>query len=167
MVIAIAAFILFTGLGAGWVSSSSAGGPLFSPAGDHTYMDLIQTIGSTYGLCQCPPSADSLDGKFMLALLPDLVAPGPLAASLVLFPAGVVLGVVSIFRWKLMWMAGVIAIASGLLWFAGYFLVAGQLSQQFPGMSVGFGPYQSGVGGAILVVGYVLSKKDKLDWPID
>jgi hypothetical protein len=158
IVIALAVFIVFLGMGSGWITYGEKA---------YTLFDVVGAIGSTYGPCNCPPTSNPDDGRFWQLLLPSLVAPGGFAASLLTYPLGLVLGAVSIFRWKLMVFAGLFSLASGLLWLLALNTFEASQPQVFNAVVPPIGPYQVAVGGIILMAGYFLSKAEMLDYPID
>lgn len=170
VMIALGTFIILLGFGSGWIAFSS------SPSG-YTYFDIATGLGSSYGPCNCPPTSDTIQGEFLLLLLPIVASPGPLIASMIAYPAAFVLAAYSFFRWKVMWAAGALSVFSGALWFTGVYLdqasiVGGLESWSGSGggaysVYVQLGAYFALAGGAVLLLGYVLSKTDKLDWPID
>jgi hypothetical protein len=112
-------------------------------------------------------------------MAPLLVAPGALSFAFVASPIGLVLAVVSLFRWKLMVVAGTLSLLSGILWIVGIFIVQAQVVH---GLDTWFGyggrttssevwaqagPYIAVVGGVILLAGYALSRMEILESPID
>ncbi len=172
IVIALGTFLILLGFGSGWIAFSSF------PRG-YTYFDIATQIGSTYGPCNCPPAADSVEGEFLLAFLPMVASPGPLMAAMVLYPLGFVLAAVSVFRWKVMWLAGALSVIAGVLWFAGVSSSQAAIVEKLEAWSgaggggnaysvwVQLGAYFALAGGGVLLLGFVLSKMDKLDWPIE
>ncbi len=169
VVIALGTFLIVLGFGSGWIGFS--GDPRA-----YTAFDVGWTIGSAYGPCSCPPTNDTVQGEFLLLLLPALLSPGPFLATMILYPASFVLAAVSFFRWKVMWVAGLLSTLSGLLWIVGVYLsqssiVAGLEAWSGPGGGGTFtvwaqiGAYFAVAGGAVLLAGYALSRADKLDWP--
>ncbi len=172
MVIALGTFLILLGFGSGWIAFSSF------PSG-YTYFDIATQIGSTYGPCNCPPAADSVEGEFLLVLLPMVASPGFLMAAMALYPLAFVLAAVSIFRWKTMWLAGALSVTSGVLWFAGVSSNQAAIIENLEAWSgagggssaysvwVQLGVYFALAGGVVLLLGFLLSKMDRLDWPID
>jgi len=172
IVIGIGAFIIFLSLGEGWITFSQT-------LGGYNPYSIGTEIGSFYGPCHCPTDNSSAEGEFWLLFVPLAASPGPLSASLLLFPISIAVAVVSFFRWKIMAVAGGLALLSGVLWLVGVSLVHGSVEQGLAnwaghgatsaefGVWALMGPYQAVVGGAILLLGYLLSRMDKLDWPVD
>jgi hypothetical protein len=136
-------------------------------------------IGSVYGACNCPPSNTFIDGEFWQLMIPLLVAPGALSFGMVAFPIGFVLAAASLFRWKLMVVAGALSLLSGVVWILGIFLVQPEVVHGldtwygYAGGSVTssvwapIGPYMAVVGGTILLLGYALSRREILEYPLD
>src|SRR5713226_2046981 len=114
VVIAVSAFMLLLAFGSEWFAFSSDVS-LFV----YTTFDMGTTLGEVYGPCACPPSSSSIDGWFWHVTAPLLVAPGPLSFAIVSFPIGFALAVVSLFKWKLMVVAGALSLLSGISWIGG------------------------------------------------
>lgn len=174
VVIIAAVFVVFLALGSDWIAFESGGD------GSSTgVFGIAESINYAYGPCNCPPATDTIDGQFWLLFLPNVIAPGAPSLSLVAYSAALVLGVASIFRWKLMSVAGLLALASGVLWILGVDIVQNNVAQGldswhgYGGRAVvssvwsPIGPYFAAAGGLVLVVGYFLSRAEKLDYPID
>jgi hypothetical protein len=112
-------------------------------------------------------------------MAPLLVVPGPLSFAIISFPVGYVLAVVSLFRWKLMVVAGAVSLLSGISWIGGLKILQSQMVNGlstwygYQGRSVSSavraqaGPYITVFGGVILLAGYALNRMDVLEWPID
>jgi hypothetical protein len=112
-------------------------------------------------------------------MAPLLVAPGPLSFAIVSFPVGFALAVISLFRWKLMVVAGALSLLSGISWIGGLRFAQSEVAHGlskwygYQGGSVSSavwaqaGPYIAVFGGVVLLAGYALSRLDKLEWPID
>jgi len=174
VVIAASTFLLFLAFGSGWLAFESDNAQF-----GYTSFAIATTLGSTYGPCACPPSNTSIDGWFWHVIAPLLVAPGELSFAMIAFPTGFVLAAVSLFKWKLMVVAGALSLLSGIFWIVGLNIVQSQVVSSlnswhgYLGRSVSSavwaqtGPYFSIVGGVILLAGYVLSRMDILEWPID
>ncbi|HLQ06348.1 MAG TPA: hypothetical protein VK126_01170 [Nitrososphaerales archaeon] len=174
VVIAVSAFVLLLAFGSEWLAFSSN-----SARFSYTTFDIGTTLGELYGPCACPPSNPSIDGWFWHVMAPLLVAPGPLYFAIISFPVGFVLAVVSLFRWKLMVVAGALSILSGVFWIVGLNIAQTQVVRGlstwfgYQGVSVSSavwaqaGPYIAVFGGVILLSGYVLSRMDILEWPVD
>jgi hypothetical protein len=164
--------LILLGFGSGWIGFSSY------PTG-YTYFDLATSIGSAYGPCSCPPTAETAQGEFLLLFIPKLVSPGPLMATMLLYPLSFALAGFSLFRWKWMWVAGILSVLSGLLWFLGVDLSQASIVEGLAAWShsgtggggysawVQLGAYFALAGGVILLLGYALSRMDKLEWPQD
>ncbi|HEV2225924.1 MAG TPA: hypothetical protein VGR56_03865 [Nitrososphaerales archaeon] len=174
VVIAASTFLLFLAFGSEWLAFKSDNAQF-----GYTTFAIANTLGSTYGPCACPPSNSSIDGWFWYLIAPILVAPGALLLAMIAFPIGFILSAVSLFKWKLMVVAGAISLPSGILWIIGLNLVQSQVNQGlnswhgYLGRSVSSavwaqsGPYIAVVGGVILLAGYVLSRMEILEMPID
>ncbi len=174
IVIAVSAFILFLAFGSEWLAFGSGG-----VQSGYSVLGISSTLGSIYGPCNCPPSNSSVDGWFWHVMAPLLVAPGALSLAMVAFPTGFVLAAVSLFRWKLMVVAGALSLLSGIFWIVGINIVQSQVVHGlntwygYAGRSVSSavwpqaGPYIAIVGGVMLLAGYALSRMDILEWPID
>jgi hypothetical protein len=172
VVVSIGAFVVFLGIGSTWIAFTQA------PEG-FNLLGLLSAVGSFYGPCACPPDNTTIQGQFLLLFVPKLVALGPLVLSILIFPIGLVLGFMAIFRWRLAMWAGGASVATAALWIWGTYDISGYLSQglgRWPGYrgktvtsSVWpqLGPFQVAAGGAILLAAYFLSRVDKLGWPID
>ncbi len=172
IVIIFGTFLLLLGFGSGWVAFSAF-------PGGYTYFDLATWLGSTYGPCNCPPGSDTIEGVFLLVFIPLMASPGPMMAAMVLYPIGFVVAGVSIFRWKMMWLGGFLSILAGILWFIGVYLSQGTIVEKLEAWSGGggssatytvwvqLGAYFALAGGLVLLLGYLLSRMDRLDWPID
>jgi len=174
IVIGLAAFLLFLALGSGWLAFESSDSQY-----GYTTFDIGSAMGSVYGPCGCPPSNSSIDGRFWQVMVPLLVAPGALSFAFVAFPTALILAVVSLFRWKLMVVAGALSLLSGILWIVGVFIVQAQVVHGldtwfgYGGRSVSSsvwaqaGAYIAIVSGVVLLAGYALSRMEILDSPID
>ncbi len=98
---------------------------------------------------------------------------------MVTFPIGFILAAVSLFKWKLMVVAGALSLLSGVFWIVGLKLVQSQVVQGlnswhgYVGRNVSsavwaqVGPYIAIVGGVTLLTGYALSRMEILEMPID
>ncbi len=99
--------------------------------------------------------------------------------AMIAFPIGFVLAAVSLFKWKLMVVAGALSLLSGVFWIVGLNLAQSQVVrglnswQGYVGRNVSSavwaqpGPYVAIVGGMILLAGYALSRIEILEMPID
>ena len=171
VVIAASAFILLLAFGSEWFAFSSNGSRF-----GYTTFGIGTTLGEVYGPCACLPSSSSIDGWFWHVMAPLLAAPGPVSFAIVSFPIAFALAVVSLFRWKLMAVAGALSLPSGVSWIGGFRIAQSELVNglnswyNYQGRSVSSavwaqaGPYIAVFGGVILLAGYALSRVDKLEW---
>jgi hypothetical protein len=112
-------------------------------------------------------------------MVPLLVAPGALLLAFVAFPVGFVLAFVSLFKWRLMVVAGALSFLSGVSWIEGVNFVQSQVVRGldtwygYGGKGVSSavwaqaGPYIALIAGAVLLAGYALSEMEMLESPID
>lgn len=174
VVIGVSAFILFLAFGSEWLAFDSGGNH-----SGYTTLEIGSAVGSVYGACDCPPSNSSIEGQFWLVMIPFIVSPGAFSLAAVVFPVGFVMAVISLFRWKLMAIAGLLAFVGGLAWIWGVILDQARIVHGlntwwgYGGRTVSstvwapIGPYLAIVGGAILMLGYLLSRREVLEYPID
>ncbi|HEV2138854.1 MAG TPA: hypothetical protein VGR53_08425 [Nitrososphaerales archaeon] len=172
--VAASTFLLLLAFGSEWLAFESDNAHF-----GYTTFDIANNLGSTYGPCACPLSNSSIDGWFWHLIAPILVAPGVLLLAMIAFPIGFVLSAVSLFRWKLMVVAGALSLLSGLFWIVGLNPVQSQVVRGlnswhgYLGRSASsavwaqVGPYIAVVGGVILLAGYALSRMEMLEMPID
>ena len=166
LVILLGFFVLFAGIGSPWVAFGSA-----SAVQSYDVVTIASTIGQMYGPCGCPPQGDIPYYQFLLLLVPATVAPGPLLATAFLYPAALVVTILSFFRWKLMLVGGLLSTLSGVAWSLGFVWIGGwyggapQITAYSPWIPVG--PYFAVAAGVILVGGFMLTIKERLDSPLD
>jgi hypothetical protein len=175
VVIAAGVAALYFSIGAGWLGVTTT---------QSTYSYNALTITghvSPYLTTGLFPSNSSEDGQIWDVLLPLLVSSAPLLSAGVFFLVAVVLSVVSFFRWKLMVVAGALGILSGGLWIWGIGMIGERASSGLTALcqfqcnaarsSAEFypqvGAYLAIFGGLVLVMGFVLSRLDRLDYPLD
>lgn len=173
---AVGVFLIFLSTGIPWIQASGDNSAVFSG------LDIYGELGSTYGVCHCPPDNQSLGGELTLVLLPSLLPPGVLSPGILMFPIAVFAAIVSFVRLRLVVVAGMLAAASGSLWAGALTLIGGQaamkldvweaLAYQQSGITraqipfsvfPSLGPYMLLAGGLVLLATYVLDKKEKLD----
>jgi hypothetical protein len=121
------------------------------------------------------------DGWIHIVLGPYLAGPLMILAYL-LSTACLVACVVAVFRWRYMLVAGTLGLAGGSLWTIGIYTIPSSVADQlcswsgYAGRLVscaspvewpGPGPYFMILAGAILLAGYVLSRRDILEVPVD
>ena len=99
--------------------------------------------------------------------------------AFVAFPVGFVLAFVSLFKWRLMVVAGALSVLSGVSWIGGVNIVQSQVVRGldtwygYGGKGVSsavwaqVGPYIALIAGAVLLAGYALSEMEMLESPID
>lgn len=174
LVIAASTFLLLLAFGSEWLAFESDNAHF-----GYTTFDIATTLGSTYGPCACPLSNSAIDGWFWHVMAPLLIAPGVLLFAMITFPIGFVLSAVSLFKWKLMVVAGALSLLSGVLWITGLSFVQSQVVyglntwHGYLGRNVSSavwaqpGAYIAIVGGVILLAGYALSRMEMLEMPID
>jgi hypothetical protein len=116
------------------------------------------------------PSNSTEDGQVWIIFLPLFVSSVPILLAGVFFLVASVLSVVSFFRWKLMLVAGILAILSGSMWIWGIGVISHSASSQIDSLcqfncktassSVypQVGTHLAVFGGLILVAGFVLSR---------
>jgi hypothetical protein len=107
---------------------------------------------------------DTLTGQLQVAVAPLLVSPGLLFLGAWAFPFALVLSLASFARWKLMLYAGLVGILSGAFWIAGLMIAPIHLGQDAVPQ---IGAYVCIFAGALLFVGYFLTKADKIGAPLD
>lgn len=153
--------------------------------------DLASAVGDTYGPCGCPPTSSlpqnasqgepmgATGGVALGAIVPALVSPTFLAAGAWVFPCAFLLAFLSIFRWKLMVVSGLLFLASGALWVAGMAVEASHVNSaiaQWTGQAQGyvpptigtsFGMYLALLSGVTLTAGYFLAGRDVVERPLD
>lgn len=171
VVILIGLVFLYLSFGVNWVYFSATGYGV-------NYSDVVGYLGPYVSHGYLPDNS-TIDGEIWVVLVPQLVSNGALLASVIVFPASAILGVVALFRWKLMVYSGLLALLCGGLWVWGIDLVSARVNSQLDAWlvyageaadsSVGsqVGPYIFAFGGLVLVAGYLLSRAEKLDHPLD
>lgn len=171
VVIIIGLAFLYLSFGANWLYLSAAGSGL-------NVSDLWGYVGP-YVFHGFRPDNSTIDGEIWVVILPPLVSNGALLAAETLYPISLLLGVAALIRWKLMLYAGLLALLTAGLWVWGISLVSANVNSQLNAWLVyhgetgtssiypQIGPYLIAFGGIILVAGYVLSKAEKLDYPLD
>jgi len=175
VVIALGVAALYFSIGAGWLGVTTT---------QSTYSYNAITITgqlSPYLTTGSPPSNSTEDGQIWDALLPLFVSNIPLLSAGAFFLVADVLSVVSFFRWKLMVVAGFLAILSGGLWILGIGMIGESASSRITALCQiqcnaarssaeiypQVGAYLAIFGGLILVLGFVLSRLERLDYPLD
>jgi len=168
----IAAAVLWSSVGAGWVLTVSTTLPA-------NVIDLASAVGSQYGTCQCPPSSAAPDTEALAILDPLMVGPDLLAVTVVTFAAALLLSLVSFVKWKMTLFAGILTIIAGGSWVAGLAVEKDYLYAQFnqwtavthdlsqPSFSPSIGPYIAMAAGVLYLGCYFLSRADVLEWPKD
>jgi hypothetical protein len=163
--------ILYVSAGANWMYFSSAGYGV-------NYLDVIGNA-ENYVYHGNVFDNSTIDGETWVAFLPQLTESGVLIGSILMFAASAVLGLVAIFRWRFMPLAGAFAILSGALWVWGIDLVSAKVNSVlnaflvYTGQSADsslypqVGPYIAAAGGVVLLVGFFLGRVEKLDHPLD
>ncbi|HVP22690.1 MAG TPA: hypothetical protein VMS77_02110 [Conexivisphaerales archaeon] len=122
------------------------------------------------------------DGFARNIYIPYLNSTWQLTLGAVLFPAGFLVALFSVVKWKCLWLAGLINIAGALSWVWGVLSVpplasllcswygyTGMNRPCTPGyiFSLGPGPFAALAGGAVLLAAYLLTRKGMLDYPLD
>ena len=173
--IALGVAALYFSIGAGWLGVTTT---------QSTYSYNAMTITghvSPYLTTGLFPSNSTEDGQIWDALLPLFVSNVPLLSAGVSFLVADVLSVVSLFRWKLMVVAGVLAILSGGLWIWAIGIIGESAGSKIAALCqlqcnaasssaeiyTQVGAYLAIFGGLILVLGFVLSRLERLDYPLD
>lgn len=174
---ALGVFLIFLSTGIPWLQASGDGSAVFSG------LDIYGELGSTYGVCHCPPDNQSLGGELTLVLLPSLLPPGALSPGILMFPIAVFVAIAAFVKLRLVVIAGILAAASGSLWAGALALMGNQIASRLetwegianqqagiasttpPHFSVdpSVGPYVLLAGGVVLLATYVLDRKEKLD----
>ncbi len=178
IIIVVGIFILLLSFGAVWISVG--GGQ--SSSGGYNAFDVASLVGGYVGGQEInPPSYQATDfNAYTQAVLPPLMVGSPeLDAAILAIPAAFVMALASLARWKLSLPAGILGAAGGVLWTLGVPGIAREAGDRlaaWPGfngrgiqMPVGssLGPYIAVVGGALLIVAYLLTTKERLDTPVD
>ena len=175
VVIAAGVVFLYFSIGAGWIGVTTT---------QSTYSYNALTITghvSPYLTTGLVPSNSTEDGQIWDVLVPIFASNIPLLAAGGFFLVALVLSVVSFFRWKLMLVAGILAILSGCLWLWEIDSISLDASSKIGNLcQIGCngsrlsseiypqpGVYLAIFGGLILVIGFVLSRFEKLDYPLD
>jgi hypothetical protein len=175
VVIALGVAALYFSIGAGWLGVTTT---------QSTYSYNAMTITgqvSPYLTTGLFPSNSTEDGQIWDALLPLFVSSVPLLSAGEFFLVSAVLSVISFFRWKLMVVAGVLAIFSGGLWIWGIGTIDESASSRITALCQvqcnaarssadvypQVGAYLAIFGGLILVLGFVLSRLERLEYPLD
>jgi hypothetical protein len=173
VVIAIGVAIFYFSIGAGWlgvVTNQS----VFS-------YNAFEVTGhvSPYLTTGLVPSNSTEDGQVWTILLPLFVSNVPILLAGAFFLAAAVFSVISFFRWKLMLLAGILGTLSGVLWVWGIGEIVQAAGSQIDklcqlncrAMSFSIfpqvGAYLAVFGGSVLILGFVLSKFEKLEYPLD
>jgi hypothetical protein len=169
--IIIGLVILYLSAGTNWVYFSAAGYGV-------NYLDISGNL-QTYASHGMVFDNTTIDGEIWVALLPQLASSAALVGSVIVFAVSAVLGAVSLFRWKLMSLTGLFAIMSGVLWIWGIDIISPNVNSVlhawlvYTGEPVSssmypqIGLYLTALGGFVMLVGYVLSRMEKLDYPLD
>lgn len=179
IVIVFDIFVIILSLGAVWIVVGAAGSQF--PAGYNAF-DVSSMVGGYIGGQQVnPPSYQQISFfAYTQAVLPPLIL-GDLALDAAIFaiPAALLLSVVSLGRWRLTLPAGILGVAGGALWTLGIPAIAQQAGSQlaawhgFNGVvtrisvSSSLGPEIVLFGGALLLVTYFMTVKEKLDPPLN
>lgn len=173
VVILIGVALFYFSIGAGWLGVAT-GQSVFS----YNALGVTGRV-SPYLTTGLVPSNSSEDGQVWIILLPLFVSSVPILLAGVFFLVALVLSVVSFFRWRLMLVAGIFGILSGSLWIWGIDLISQTAISQIEKAcqincnAVSFsvypqvGAYLAIFGGSVLILGFVLSKFEKLDYPLD
>ena len=163
--------ILYLSTGMSWLSVSGGG-----TSSQSSPLDLSSVAQTHWGLSGGTPTNDSLSGMVYQIFLSAFATSGFLLMGGLLFPVVMVLSIISLFRWKLMALAGLLGVLSVSSWTVGLWLVGpsavAQLNEWYGSTTSwsfgpGFGTFVTLIGGLVLVLGYALSRMDKLEWPID
>ena len=157
--------VIFLSMGMDWVM-----GPLES-----TFLSLQSVMGSS------PSDNSTLEGWATNILVPYLSSPGQLLA-IALSIGSFVAGVAAVIRWKYMWVAGSLGLVGGSLWTIGIYSIPSKVAAQLcnwpgyaglqvscgsPVLQTGPGPYAMILGGAVMLTGYLLSRKGILNVPVE
>ncbi len=173
IVIAVGFAFVYLSIGAGWLHVTSG-----ITAHSYNVLDLAGSVGP-YVSSGYLPSNSSIDGEIWVLLAPALVSQSPLVVAEWAFPVSLVLSVAAFFRWKLMLFAGISGVLSGSSWVWGIGLIRGGVVSQlnswygYGGRVVSssidpqIGAYIAVVGGIVFIVGYFLSRAEKLGTPLD
>lgn len=171
VVIAVGLAALYLSIGTNWLYFSAAGYGV-------NYADISGNL-ETYAAHGMVFDNTTVDGEIWVTFVPQMASSAALVGSVIAFAVSAVVGVGALFRWKLMSLAGLLAIVSSILWIVGVNAVSANVNAVlnawlvYTGESAGssissqIGPYLAALGGIVLLVGYVLSKMEKLDYPQD
>jgi hypothetical protein len=170
IVIVVGLAFLYFAIGFGWLYMTSGGGGY-----EFNVFALAGHVGPYVNGGHLPAN-NSIDGQVWIVLLPQLTK-GSLAAAEWAFPVSLVFAIVTLSRWKFMLVSGAAGILSGVLWIYGISTardaIVGGLNSWYgyngrpvtSSVDTLLGAYIPIVGGAILVLGFVLTYFDKLGTP--
>jgi hypothetical protein len=165
----------YLSIGMEWVMGQVVMGNGVNPALQSTFLDYP-------GVIQPYAYTDTTwDGWIHIVLGPYLAAPVMILAYL-LSSGCLVACIVAVFRWRYMWVAGSLGLAGASLWTVGIYAIPSSVANQlcswhgYTGQPVscanpvewlGPGPYFMTLAGAILLIGYLLSRKGVLEVPVE
>ena len=175
VVIALGVAALYFSIGAGWLGVTTT-----QSSYSYNAMTITGHV-SPYLTTGLFPSNSTEEGQIWDVLIPLFVSSVPLLSAGTSFLVAAVLSVVSFFRWKLMVVAGVLAILSGGLWIWGIGMIGESASSKITALCQfqcnaarasaeiypQLGAYMAILGGIILVLGFVLSRLERLEFPLD
>jgi hypothetical protein len=175
VVILIGVALFYFSIGAGWLGVATG-----QSVSSYNGLAVTGRV-SPYFTTGLVPSNSSEDGQLWIVLLPLFASSVPILLVGPFFLIAAVVSVISFFRWKLMLVAGILGILSGSLWIWGIDLISQTANSQIEKLcqincnavssSISVypqvGTYVAVFGGLVLVLGFVLSRFEKLDYPID
>ena len=172
-------FVIFFSLGAVWIVVGQAGSQF--PTGYNAF-DVSSMVGANNGGQQVKPPSyhqSTFVAYTQAGLPPQIVGNLALDAAIVAIPATLLLAFFSLARWRLSLPAGILGVVGGALWTLATPAIAKQAAgrlaawQGFNGVgtqvSVGssLGPDIAMAGGALLLITYFMTVKEKLDPPLN